>query len=458
MLVIGESLTAQVDSVLTLNEFYRLVFENHPVAQQAEMIKRRGELELSMSRGYFDPKLVSDYSLKEFGGKTYYDLWDNYLKLPTALNLDFKVGFERNSGVYLNPENTVPGGGLYYVGVSVPLGNGLFVNERTFSLRKAKLTKRQLENEAGVVLNNLLFDANFTFWQWNASYQKVELFREAKDLALIKFEGVKEAVLGGDKAPIDSVESLILFQHFQNEYAKSLAEYVKYTYVLENMLWGDSTAQFVKPFGVNDPSTESLKFYEDYAIGNHPELIAIEIKNESLEVDRRFFAEQLKPNLDLNYNFLMSSLNNTQDQGGFQTNNYKAGISFSMPLLLRKERAKLNISKVKISENELKQLQKTREITNKVRTYYNQILTYNQMMNQQAAAIENYQRMLDGERSKFDNGESSVFLVNSRQNKLVDAKLKLIELETAFQIYNGQLLWSSGYLTEHIKRQLNLNP
>ena len=40
--------------------------------------------------------------------------------------------------------------------------------------------------------------------------------------------------------------------------------------------------------------------------------------------------------------------------------------------------------------------------------------------------------MLSAEERKFFLGESSLFLVNSREAKLIDSKLKAIELENSF--------------------------
>jgi len=438
------------DSLLTVDAFYAMVMRHHPLAKQAELIRERGELELAASRGFFDPKLVSDYSLKEFDNKTYYDLWDSYLYMPTALNVDFKVGMERNSGYYLNPQSNVPGSGLYYAGVSVPIGQGLFVNERTYALRQGKLTRLQLENEAETVLNNLLLDANYTFWQWNAAHKRVQLYEEAQLLAFERFTGIKQAVLAGENATIDSVESLIQVQQFQNELEKARAEYVNYSLALQNMLWGDSALLAALPSEQLHLVSQDLPFYEDFALQNHPDLNALDIKSDQLDVDRRFFAEQLKPKLNLNYNFLLAGQDAPESQT-FQMNNYKAGVNFTMPLLLRKERAKLSMAKIKQSENELKRDQKTREVLNKVRASFNQVSAYQTIINQQRAAVANYELMLDGERSKFANGESSVFLVNARENKLVEGRLKLIETEAVYRTYLGQLLWASGYLPEYAR-------
>ncbi|MBK6273622.1 MAG: hypothetical protein IPF58_02525 [Saprospirales bacterium] len=46
----------------------------------------------------------------------------------------------------------------------------------------------------------------------------------------------------------------------------------------------------------------------------------------------------------------------------------------------------------------------------------------------------------------MNNGESSLFLINARQNKVIEAQLKLIELKTKYLEYNATifLLQASG--------------
>jgi hypothetical protein len=60
-------------------------------------------------------------------------------KNPTWYGIEIKAGFDQNEGYYLNPENTVPNAGLTSLGISVPLGQGLFINQRMADLRKAKM-------------------------------------------------------------------------------------------------------------------------------------------------------------------------------------------------------------------------------------------------------------------------------------------------------------------------------
>lgn len=46
--------------------------------------------------------------------------------------------------------------------------------------------------------------------------------------------------------------------------------------------------------------------------------------------------------------------------------------------------------------------------------------------------VNDYSKMLSAEERKFFLGESSLFLVNSRESKLIEAKLKAIEIENSF--------------------------
>jgi len=58
----------------------------------------------------------------------------------------------------------------------------------------------------------------------------------------------------------------------------------------------------------------------------------------------------------------------------------------------------------------------------------------------------NYERLYNGESTRFNIGESSLFLLNARENKVLETKQKLIEYKTKYlKGYQG-LLWASGLI------------
>ena len=53
--------------------------------------------------------------------------------------------------------------------------------------------------------------------------------------------------------------------------------------------------------------------------------------------------------------------------------------------------------------------------------------------------VANYNTLLAAEERKFSFGESSLFLINARDSKLIDAKLKQIEVQNKFYMTKAKL-------------------
>ena len=56
------------------------------------------------------------------------------------------------------------------------------------------------------------------------------------------------------------------------------------------------------------------------------------------------------------------------------------------------------------------------------------------------------QRLLDAEREKFNSGESSVFLINTREQQLFDLRVQEAEISTQLKIQEIEVLYLLGAL------------
>jgi hypothetical protein len=56
--------------------------------------------------------------------------------------------------------------------------------------------------------------------------------------------------------------------------------------------------------------------------------------------------------------------------------------------------------------------------------------------------VDNYTALLSAEERKFGFGESSLFLINTRESKLIDAKLKQNEVENKYFTAKAKLFKS----------------
>ena len=71
-------------------------------------------------------------------------------------------------------------------------------------------------------------------------------------------------------------------------------------------------------------------------------------------------------------------------------------------------------------------------IKNKISSIKQELESYIFQNNLTKTIVQDYETLVQAEERKFTLGESSLFLVNTRESKLIDAKLKAIELENQY--------------------------
>jgi outer membrane protein TolC len=124
----------------------------------------------------------------------------------------------------------------------------------------------------------------------------------------------------------------------------------------------------------------------------------------------------------LNPLFNPSSLN-----GGY-LNNYKFGLSFNFPLFLRKERGELQQTKIKIENTAFDIINKRNELLNQTKATLNEFNIFRNQITIYSRNLSNYERLWQAERRLFDLGESSLFMINSRELSYINAQIKLNEI------------------------------
>ncbi|MES2389361.1 MAG: TolC family protein, partial [Bacteroidota bacterium] len=171
--------------VLPYAEFMQQVAATHPVARQAALLPEKARREVRISRGAFDPELKSTLSQKEFHSELYYRYTDHSLQVPMWIG-NLKAGFERNSGVHVDPDKLTPPEGLSYIGLDLPVGQGLFFDERRAVLREAQIMQKMADVEKVKMINKLLLQAAKDYWDWNYNYNRFRLYRQSTELARVR--------------------------------------------------------------------------------------------------------------------------------------------------------------------------------------------------------------------------------------------------------------------------------
>ncbi|MBP2284207.1 outer membrane protein TolC [Flavobacterium sp. CG_23.5] len=430
---------------LTYNEFLGYVKKYHPLVKNANLEINKAQANLMMARGGFDPKIEVDFSKKQFKDKEYYSILNSSFKIPTWYGIEIKAGFDNNEGIYLNPENTVPNQGLTSLGITIPLGQGLFINQRMADVRKAKMQMQLSQSERKLQAIAVLYDASLAYFNWKKNFNEVQLYEEYNRNSQIRFKGIQSLISQGDKPAIDSIEAGIIVKNRILNLEDANLKLAKAKLELSNFLWLENNI----PLEISDeliPETqleftiqESLKtndlLQQDFSILNHPKINALQSKIDILNVEKKLKANMLLPKIDVGYSYLSepSYIDN------YQFKDYKIGLDFYFPLFLRKERGSLKLAKYKVQETEfLLDLEKV-QLTNKINAQKIEIESLLKQKELIKSLANDNQLMLNSEERLFSFGESSLFLINTRENNLITAQLSKIALENRFYISNSEL-------------------
>lgn len=440
---------AQMDGskAMSFESFMNVVRTYHPIAKQADLQIDKGNAYVMKSKGGFDPILQGDANQKYFDGSKYYSVIDANLQIPTWFGIQLQTGYQNTEGTRLNAQNYTPDDGLWYAGISVPLGKGLFIDQRRADLKQAKIFQQMTVVEQRRIINELLFEAGKAYYDWFKTYNKRQVYLEALTLAETRYNAVVQSVKFGDKPAFDTLESGIQVQTRKFELEQANLELSNSVELLSVYLWGDDFVPLelgVNAIPANRLDMAPIPFDNTYMVridtlkNQHPDVLNNQYKLDFQRIDYRLNEENLKPKLDLKYNALSEPI------GGnplteYSINNYNWGATFVYPIFVRKARGELKLADIKLQELETDLSFKTELVeykanmaVNKWRTTYNQILIFNQ-------TVSDYQKLVQGEQTLFNNGESSLFLVNYRETSYIDAQIKLIDA-----------------LAENVKSKLNL--
>ena len=453
------SLTAQAsDSLKILSEeqFVEIVRTYHPVARQAQLLVDRARAELLAARAGFDPQFYVYADRKTFDGKVYYDYTHPQVKIPTWFGMEVKAGLEENVGSFRNPESSE--GQSSYMGLTMPLLKNLVMDKRRAALRQAQLFREQSKAEQLLMINDLLMDAYDAYWQWVNTYETFQILADAVRVNEQRLSLIRLGYQQGERPAIDTTEALTQLQSFELAREQARLEWRNSTFMLSNYLWSAASVPVELPETVvpdkrwQIPSIPNatlpvMQELLQQARAEHPKLNMYGFKLDMLEVEKRLKFQNLLPTANVSYNFLSKGYNiwNNPNAALF-SNNFKYGLEIGLPLRLSQGRGEYRAAKIKIQETRLDLAQERLAIDNKIQSYFNELSLLRQQVVIAEKAFANHQRLFNGEDLRFKAGESSLFLLNARENKVLEARQKLVQLKTKFYKAYRAVGWAAGQL------------
>ncbi len=438
--------------IFGVRDFIDQVKQFHPIAKQAGILVSMAEAELLSAKGSFDPVLDIDASRKTFDGKNYYNYTNPELIIPLPVG-DLKTGLENNGGDLLSSEASK--GKSSYLGIELPLARGLVTDKRRTFLRQARIYKEQSEQERLQMLNTLLFEAYTSYWQWAGNYELLRIYAGFVEVAEKRLRLVRVSFQNGDRSVMDTVEAFTQLQNYQQSFTEAQIKLTNAYWELSNFLWQEGNiprqlSEEYRPDTLNTISlTERLSHEEliERSSENNPLLLTYSYKLKALELDKRLKSQNLLPYFSVKTNLLYKEYDLLKSiDPVYIENNYKWGLALKLPLFLRQERGLYQKAKLKLKETELAMMLKRQETNNKITAYSNECRQLANQLITTRNLYQNYAILLRNEELKFSQGESSLFLVNSREIKLAESLQKQVELTIKYQKARYASEWAAGQL------------
>ena len=423
----------------TFSRFRDIVAANHPTAHQARLVAAQARSAVQEAWGGFDPKLSLSMAQKAFKGQPYYNYLDAALKVPTPFGSDIKLGFERATGPRVSADRSTPGTGLLSLGISVPLGQRLITDERRTALVQARaLRDVAMADEQGMI-NKLLLDAANVYGNWYAASRRFEIAKEGVRLAAFRYEAVLLRVRSGDSAPIDTVEAALEVQRRAVLRAESDVESRAATLLVSTYLWDargnpvdvDAASRPVLDgLDATPPDTMRLAAWLAHVSTQHPDLRKAEGKLRVANADVLLARQGIIPFAEAT----VTSLGGRDEASKLASSdrwddNFKAGLDLQSSLLLLKERGKATRSAQKAEYARWDRDEARRDLAYGVRVALNDVVLLEQLLTLQRVNVRSTTMLRDAEQQRFDNGESTLLLVNIRERALLDESAKLASLE-----------------------------
>jgi len=446
------------DSLKTLSvpQLTRIVRQYHPVALQTNLRIGMAGADLISAKGAFDPVFRNETADKTFDGQQYYYYNRSELSLPSWFGIEVNAGMEYLSGDRTDPSDTK--GKSSYLGLSIPLARDLLMDKRRAVLQTAKIMREASETEQQQTLNQLLYDAIKAYWRWTEKFQVYSLMEEAVKVNRIRLQGVTNAWRMGDRPAIDTTEALAQLQQFELNRSEAWLDFQNAGLELSVYLWTENRQPYWLPDSVIP--ADNLKDTSVYSVPapdltsllasarqSNPELRLYDFKLDALTIERKLRFQELLPGIRFQYNQLGKGhdLWKTAKQS-LLANNFRYGISVGIPLRFSEGRGQFRKTKLQIRETQLEQTLKQQQVLATVKSVYNEWLALRDQVQLQEKAYRSFLQLQRGEETRLAAGESSLFLVNSRESRTIESLKKLQELKAKFFTTGYALQWAAGLL------------
>lgn len=433
------SLALGQEGELTLEDVWRSTEAHHPRVAAAMANESMARSELQAARGGFDPVIDITAKLRTGG---YYELrrLDIEITQPTPLwGAEVYAGYRMGLDV---GENSYPSyysdqtrdGGELRVGLRVPLWRDGPLDSRRAARTRAEIGIDAAEQNFQWTAITLRQSATDAYFAWVAAGRRASVATDLLSLAETRQRWVDARVAAGAIAEIESLEAR---RSVLRRRAKQISAQrsVERTALVLSLFFRDNSGvphvaessrlPAVLPLPPSEPAlaTQSADAARA-ALACNPLLRQKVASLRSARLSRDLAQAQRAPRVDA---FVGASRDFGEGSDSLGGNVLEAGVVFSMPLAMRTARGRLGAAEARVrilgEEVRLLEDQLLARIADAESARRNAVEQYSIT----AELLEATDRLAAAERTRFEAGSTSLFVVNQREQSLAEAAVAEVD-------------------------------
>ncbi|MBK8814920.1 MAG: TolC family protein [Methylococcaceae bacterium] len=422
------------NKTLTLDVVVNAAKKSFPGLLATEQRKQVAAGELTAAEGGFDTLLKSQNRWSIAG---LYENQNNEVSLeqPTQFwGATFFGGWRRGVGdypVYEGKSQTTDTGEAR-IGVNVPLWRNREIDRRRASLQQAELGQLIAGHEYEQALIEATRIASYRYWDWVLAGQRVIVAKHLLHIAEQRDKGIRERVAAGDipefealdnqRAIIERQERVVAAQRLLEQSAIQLSLY-----------WRDDAGQpqlpsdELLPEQFPDPdSIKTLSVAEamQASLNQRPEPKRLELQTRQTQTELELQQNQRSPAVDLTVS-AANDIGNSKEK--LNRNELYVGLNIDIPLQQRVATGRAKVAAANVQRLTLdRQLQEER-IAAEVKDVFSALSALRKRLSLSADQLNAAEELAEGEKTRFDLGESTLLFVNLREIAKGDAALQYAE-------------------------------
>lgn len=434
-------LSAQAAKVLDLQDVHENLEKTFPVILLSMREIRKAEFEILSAQGAFDIALKG----AAMNNTGYYNnnRLEANLEKPTSIwGTSFFAGYRVSQGEFPDyyGERRSNSAGEIRFGGRIPLWRDRSIDQGRLDLQQSEINRNIAGNILAEQKLGIYRDASVSYWNWLAAGKRKRIVQDLLGIAEARREQLRRRVKLGDIPAIEEKENdrAVLARREQIAAAERVLQksalYLSLYYrTVDGKMINPGDSALPPGFPPEVPIAAGL-FDKDkvYALEYRPEVRKLQAEIEAEKNALLFYENQRGPQLDL----ILRGSRDIENSGAFKRNPWEADFAlvFNVPLQTRKQDGKIGGAETKIEILKQKlSYQKDKisiEAGDAVIALENALKRLG-IIKEEVVVAEDLAR---AEKARFDLGDSTLLIVNLREQAAAEVALRLVGAEVDYWI------------------------